>query len=174
MFDIFKRKHIQFLFVYALGFSFGATLFNRNFEVVANEKVYRVANRTSSSLASDELDAAYKHRVEVMKRCSESRLAEYTNPETSEERKQQLVKKVIGFYLVPTSQDRLFGRDIAIVNGPGKPTVMSVDDFVVVQANNRKLLVAADVKRCVDQYRGDKYNTYDQKAYETACLNCLK
>ncbi len=108
MFDIFKRKHIQFLFVYALGFSFGATLFNRNFEVVANEKVYRVANRSSSSLASDVLDAAYKHRVEVMKRCSESRLAEYNNPQTSEERKQQLVKKVIGFYFVSTTHSSVF------------------------------------------------------------------
>ncbi len=167
IFDILKRKHIQFLFVYALGFSFGATLFNRNFEVVANEKVYRVANRTSSSLASDVLDAAYKHRVEVMKRCGESRLAEYNNPQKSEERKRQLVNK--GF-----TWRRPVRRDIVIVNGPEKPTVMSVDDFVVVQANNRKLLVAADVKRCVDQYRDDKYNTYDQKAYETSCLKRLK
>ncbi len=35
------------------------------------------------------------------------------------------------------------GETLPIVNGSGKPTVMSVDDFVVVQANNRKLLVAA-------------------------------
>ena len=90
--------------------------------------------------------------------------------------KRAILTKVASHYLSPTSQDRLFGADLVIYNGKGKPTVMQRDEFDRDVAENwKKVLVSAGVKDCVDTFRiGTADSAYHEPSVRQALQQCAE
>jgi hypothetical protein len=91
-------------------------------------------------------------------------------------RKRAILTKVVSHYLSPTSQDRIFGADLVIYNGKGKPTIMQRDEFDRDIAENwKKVLVSAGVKDCVDTFRiGTPDSAYHEPSVRQALQLCTE
>jgi hypothetical protein len=94
----------------------------------------------------------------------------------SVERKREILKKAISFYLVPTSCMTLFGSDVIVYNGKGQTIMMSRADYDEILANRMLVLNHAGVKAYADAHKiGDPPSTaFDSGIVEDAQHECLK
>ncbi len=70
------------------------------------------------------------------------------------------MKKAIKSYLTPVSHAHLFDRDVVIHGGddePHKTVIMKESDYKDIGDHDEQLLIAAEVKSCVEHYRVISY-----------------
>ena len=107
-----------------------------------------------------------------VKHLKEKSAEQYQSTESVTE-KMRLATKTASFYLSPTSHDKIFGRDVVLFDGKGKPTILDRKDFDEVRDNWQKLLLAAGAEHCLDNFIiGNDFSAYDEERVKKACEAC--
>lgn len=152
-------------------FAFGGLLMSRNFTVRMGDTQFSTDDNEHAMVA---LQRHYKLRTDNPKKKAAECQQRYTAEEATEAEKQKIIEDVISHYLVPTSHDSLFGRDVVFVHGKGKPIIMPRADFDDDVGDLWKWLLAdAGVKDCVDTYRiGTEFSAVHQPAVTEAVQAC--
>jgi len=118
------------------------------------------------------LQEQYKVRVKNMIDGTKRKCQEYKNT-TDEEEKKKIVKKIIDFYLSPTSQDKIFGKDMVIYFGKGKPTIMLPDVYNSIRLQQTDILRDAGVLDIVKKFRiGSDESPWSKEHVDAAIVAC--
>ncbi len=166
--------HVGTISIFTLGFFAGGLLISKNFTIKKDDFEF-----------STEDD---KHALGMLKRTYGTRTANLLKGSckdfdafdgASVSRKRNLVERAISQYLVPTSHDRIFGSDVVIYNGKGKPTILMKEDYSAIKNQWIKLLEKAEIDiQCVDRCKiGQDYSAYHEPAVLEAinkCVQCKK
>jgi hypothetical protein len=153
-----------------LMFAVGGLVMSRNFTVQRGDFRFSTDDDTHSMAR---LQKQYSDRVKHMKAHSGRALQDLESDYLTPAAKRSTTKEVIDRYLSPTSHDKLYGSDIVIYNGKGKPTILVRDDWDEIANNWRRALVIAGVKDCVDTHRiGSEYSAHHYPAVTDAWKCC--
>jgi hypothetical protein len=91
------------------------------------------------------------------------------------EAKQEVLKNVFSHYLVPTSHDHLFGKDVVLFNGKGEPTILVREDFDEINDHFRRVLSISKTFACVEDFKiGNNCSTWNEQTFLRVCKKCLK
>jgi len=157
---------------FTLGIATGGMLMSRNFTIQKGDFLFSTKN---DEHALQLMKESYNTRVKHMLEKSKHQLATFESEDTTAEARREIVESVIDYYLIPTSHDKLFSKDIVIFNGKGKTTILVREDFDIVKDNWSRVLSTANVKKCIDSHRiGEDYSPYDKDVHKRACSDCLK
>ncbi|CUG87708.1 Hypothetical protein, putative [Bodo saltans] len=121
---------------------------------------------------SARLTTTYEQNVKDLRDQSDEALHEISK-DLSEEQQTEILEKAISHYLVPTSHDRLFGRDVVFYNDEGRPTVLDRDDFNAIREKWTTVLSQLGVRACGDTFRLGKHRlVFDPRVVESAWTKC--
>lgn len=143
--------HTPTIALAVVSFAFGGLAMSRNFTLQKGNFKFSTDDDTHSI---ERLDKQYKSRVAQLKGAhSSDLLRKYESDSTNAAEKRAVVETVVGFYLGHVSRDSLFGHDIVIFSGTGKPTIMRRADFDEVSDAWKRVLILAGIKDCVETVR---------------------
>ncbi len=157
-----------------LGFTAGLFLFSKGHTIYKGDEILSSFG-VSNDLAFETLERDYANQAYDLKLFAKERLTEYVDPDTPQERKEKLVKNAIKSYLAPVNHYHLLARDIVTIHGdtsPDETVIMKEGDYKDLEDHDEQLLVAAEVKSCVDHYRMISHPEHpDPIAVFEACLH---
>lgn len=169
--DILKNR-IGTITSFFMGSILGAFVFSKSFTIKKGEMSFST-NGNHHALAL--LEDHYKTRVKHLKEKAKTYHDQYENLSTTPEAKQEVLKNVISHYLVPTSHDHLFGKDVVLFNGKGKPTILVREDFDEINDNFKRVLSISKTFACVEDFKiGNDFSAWDEQTFLSACKKCLK
>ncbi len=170
----FARKLIENIgavSLFSVGAILGALLFSKDFTVKKGDFTFSTDGNTH---AMARLEYDYKLRVEHLRVKAKNYHDQFDSQATTPEAKKEIVKEVVSYYLVPTSHDHLFGHDIVLFNGKGKPTILKRRDFDEIQDHWARVLASAGIKNCIDTFRIDtEFSAWDESVYRKAYSECF-
>eukprot|EP01111_Echinosteliopsis_oligospora_P001904 TRINITY_DN12793_c0_g1_i1.p1 TRINITY_DN12793_c0_g1~~TRINITY_DN12793_c0_g1_i1.p1 ORF type:complete len:180 (-),score=6.01 TRINITY_DN12793_c0_g1_i1:69-608(-) len=146
-----------------VGIGVGVSHILRDSSVSLRSPWFHVDTNCTDAKALESILKTYDLRINNLSgRSASSKEAFFTSQDKAEKKK--ILQSTISHYLVPTSEDRLFGVDIVLYNGKGKPTILLRKDYDVVRKNWAATLQSAGVQDLVDQYRiGTKCSAFPEK-----------
>ena len=153
------------------GFITGGLIFSKNVTIKKGDFVYS-SDIYEHSLA--QMNKEYALRVKHLRDNAHEAHAKYVLQSTTEAAKDEIAKNIVSYYLVPTSHDKLFGRDVVFFNGKGKPTILLREDFDDISDQWKRVLVLAKLKDCVDTFKiGNDYPACDASTVANALKRCV-
>lgn len=156
----------------AFMFGMGGLLMSRNFTIQRGDFRFSTDD-DAHSLAR--LQQHYADRVRHMRENSATALEQLESGALTDSAKVTITKEVVGCYMSPTSHDELYGKDIVIYNGKGKPTILLREEWDDVASNWRRALVIAGMKDCVDTHRLEtEYSAHHAPAATDAWKCCME
>ena len=169
--DVAKTR-IGTIVTFTLGATFGAGFMSKGLTIKNGQFYFSTDLNTS---AYEALENEYKQRKKNLLDHANERLERQSDPRTTPHQKQEDLDVTISHFLVPTSQDRLFNKDLVIYNGKGKPTILSRDEFSEIKSRWVKYLNNAQIRPCVQQYIiGDDFSAFHESAVKEAVEKCAR
>ncbi|CUI13042.1 transmembrane protein, putative, partial [Bodo saltans] len=133
----------------AFGFISGGLLFSQS--VTLESPSFKLST-ADDYYCGAHLKEAYKQNVQQLRNDSDEALRAISKPLTGYQEK-NILETTIVHYLVPTTPDRLFGRDVVFYNGKNMPTLLDRADFEAIRKNWITVLDHFGVRECVNTFR---------------------
>jgi len=150
----------------------GGIVMSKNFTITKGDFTFSTA---SVKIAFTKLEYHYK-LAEHLKTNTINLANRFRSVDASIEEKQQLLHKAIDYYLTPTSNERVLGKNVIVFNGKGKQAIILHEEFGSIQQIWLDVLKDAKILPCVKKHMVEAkqsavYN--EQLSLKRACEDCM-
>jgi len=144
-------------------------MFSKNFQFTRDSNGFKCSN----SDPAKQLEKVFEESILNMEQRSLSDWEFIESGMGTQDDTNRIIKNTISFYLAPTSQTRIFGKEYVVFNGKLKPTILPQQCYSRIKKNWSNVLSSAGIIECVDRFKvGTTASAFDCKCVLDATSKC--